>query len=144
MYLIIIYFVRNNLHFKKLIQLITQSFNWLIELLKKIMLTLGVSIDLSKGFDTVDHMILIKKLDYYGVKGRDLLWFKSYFNNSQQFITYNNSNTSFANISCGILQGWMQGPLLFLLYINDLPNASPVLYPVIYADGTNYSIPLII
>ena len=83
--------------------------------------------DLSKAFDIVDHVILIKKLDHYGVKGRNFLWFKSYLNNRRQFITHDNSNTSFANISCGVLQGSILGPLLFLLYINDLPNASPVL-----------------
>ena len=89
--------------------------------------TLGVFMDFSKAFDIVDHVILIKKLDHYGVKGRNLLWFKSYLNNRRQFITHDNSNTSFANISCGVLQGSILGPLLFLLHINDLPNASPVL-----------------
>ena len=93
--------------------------------------------DLSKASDTVDHVILIKKLDHYGVKGRNLLWFKSYLNNRRQFITYDNSNTSFATISCGVLQGSILGPLLFLLNINDLPNASPVLDAMMYADDTN-------
>ena len=93
--------------------------------------------DLSKAFDTVDHMILIKTLDHYSVKGRNLLWFKSFLNNRRQFIKQNNSNTSFANISCGIPQGSILGPLLFLLYINDLPNVSPVLDPIMYAEHTN-------
>ena len=92
--------------------------------------------DLPKVFDTVDCMILIEKLDYYGVNG-NLLQFKSYLNNRRQFITYDYSNTSFANISRGIPQGSILGPLLFLLYINDLPNTSPVLDPIIYADDTN-------
>ena len=90
-----------------------------------------------KAFDAVDHVILIKKIDRYGVKGRNLLWFKGYLNNHRQFITYDNSNMSFANISCGVPQESIFGPLLFLLYINDLPNASPVLDPIMYADGTN-------
>ena len=93
--------------------------------------------DLSKAFDKVDHVILIKKLDHYGVKGRKLLWFKNYLSNRRQFITYDNSNTPFANISCGAPQGSILSPLLFLLYINDLPNASPVLDPIMYADDTN-------
>ena len=90
-----------------------------------------------QGYLTVNHVILNKKLDHYGAKGRNLLWFKSYLNNRRQFITLNNSNTSFANILCGIPQGLILGSLLFLLYINDLPNASPVLDPTMYAEDTN-------
>ena len=60
--------------------------------------TLGVFMDLLKAFDTVYHVILVKKLDHYGVKGRNSLWLKSYLNTRRQFITHNNSNTSFANI----------------------------------------------
>ena len=99
--------------------------------------TLGIYIDFLKAFDTLDHVIVIKKLDHYGVKGRNLLWFKIYLNNCREFITYDNSSTSFANISCGVPQGSLLGPLLFFLYINDLPNASPVLDFVMYADDTN-------
>ena len=136
-YLTIIYFIRKSLNFKKIIQLITQLFNQLVRLaLAKNYFTLGVFMDLPKVFDTVDCMILIEKLDYYSVNG-NLLQFKSYLNNRRQFITYDYSNTSFANISRGIPQGSILGPLLFLLYINDLPNTSPVLDPIIYADDTN-------
>ena len=87
------------------------------------------------AFDAVDHVILIKKLDHKGVKGRNL-WFKNYLNNRRQFITQNNSNSSFAHISCGVFQGSILGPLLFLLYVNHLPNASSVLDPTMYADDT--------
>ena len=92
--------------------------------------------DLSKAFDTVDHLILIKKLDHYGVKERNLLCLKSYLTNHRQFITHNNSNMSFANISCDDPEVSILGPLLFLLYINDIPKASPVVDPM-YTDDAN-------
>ena len=93
--------------------------------------------DLSKAFDTVYHVILIKKLDHYGVKGRNLLWFKSYLNNRRKFIALNNSNTSFANIYCGVPPGSILGPLPFPLYVNNLSNTSSVLDSIMYADDTN-------
>ena len=71
--------------------------------------TLGIFIDLSKAFDTVDHKILISKLKNYGVRGNNLKWFESYLNNHKQFIAYNNKYTSFEKISCG-------GQLLDLYY----------------------------
>ena len=99
--------------------------------------TLGVFMDLSKALDTDDHVILIKKVDHCSVKGRNLVCFKSYLNNRRQFIAHNNSNTSFANISYGVPQRSILGPLLIFLYINNLPNASPVLDPIMYTDGRN-------
>ena len=88
------------------------------------------------AFDAVDYVILIKKLDPNGVKGRNLLWFKNYLNNRRQFIKHNNLNSSFADISCGVFQGSILVPLLFLLYVNHYPNASSVLDPIMYADDT--------
>ena len=99
--------------------------------------TLGVFIDLSKAFDTVNHSVLIKKLQMYGVRGVNLAWFCSYLANRKQYISLGHDRkTGTQNILCGVPQGSILGPLLFLLYVNDLPNSS-VLEPIIFADDTN-------
>ena len=99
--------------------------------------TLGVSIDLSKTFDTVDHEILLKKLELYGVKGTVLNWFKSYLTNRKQYIEIENQKTDCLNIKCGVPQRSILGPLLFLIYVNDLSYSSGLLEPIMFADDTN-------
>ena len=92
--------------------------------------TLGIFIDLSKAFDTVDHNILLKKINKYGIKGSTYDWFLSYLSNRKQCVNINKeTNSPYLNITCGVPQGSILGPLLFLLYVNDFSKASPILSP---------------
>ena len=102
--------------------------------------TLGVINDFSKAFDTVDHSILLKKLKLYGITDKNLAWFQSYLSNRKQYIEIGeNSKTDPKYVTCGILLGFILAPLLFLVYVNDLPNVSRLLDPIMFVDDTNLS-----
>lgn len=116
----------------------------LIELFDKLSLsfdtkefTIGIFIDLSKAFDTVNHEILLKKLYHYGIRGIPYFWFKSYLSNRKQFVQLNDTSSSPGLITCGVPQGSILGPLLFLLYINDISNCTNILNFTLFADDTS-------
>ena len=95
-----------------------------------------VLIDLHKAFDTFDHQILLKKMKYLGFSKNTISWFKSYLCERKFQISINTSYSSPANLLCGVPQGSILGPLLFLLYINGLPQAF-VSDSLLYADDTD-------
>ena len=101
------------------------------------MFTCGVFIDLEKAFDTVNHKILLSKLEYYGIRGVANSWFKSYLFDRHQTVRINGENSVSSVITCGVPQGSILGPLLFLLYINDMYHSVKKSTIYHFADDTN-------
>ena len=101
--------------------------------------------DLKKAFDTVNHDILMKKLECYGIRGKLFNWLKSYLENRNQYVHYNGYDSDKKVVTHGVPQGSILGPLLFILYINDFSRSSDLLFSILFADdtsvfieGTNY------
>ena len=99
--------------------------------------SIGVFLDMSKAFDTLNLDILFEKLNWYGIRGKALDWFKSYLCNRKQYVSFAGCCSSDHPISHGVPQGSILGPLLFLIYINDLPNALTYTKPILFADDSN-------
>jgi endonuclease/exonuclease/phosphatase (EEP) superfamily protein YafD len=106
------------------------------------LLPLTLFLDLSKAFDTLDHNILLQKLEYYGISGTENCWFKSYLTNRQQFCVFDNVTSDLLSLDTGVPQGSILGPLLFLIYVNDINYASDFFDMILYADDTTLITPL--
>ena len=100
-------------------------------------ITMGIFLDLQKAFDTVNYNVLLKKLELYGVRGIVLKWFSSYLSNRKQYTVLQNYQSTLESVTCGVPQGSVLGPLLFLIYVNDIQYVVTNAKIKLFADDTN-------
>ena len=119
--------------------LIKSTDDWISNIDSK-KLNLTLFLDLEKPFDTVNHKILLDKLETYGVKETELMWFRSYLNERKQFCSVNGQNSKSMKVLCGIPQGSCLGPLLFIICLNDFEDFLQFSSTSMYADDTHTTI----
>ena len=100
--------------------------------------TVGVFLDLSKAFDSVNHDILLKKLNSIGIRGLQYNWFESYLKCRHQYVSIGSNTSAYTPIKCGVPQGSILSPLLFLIFMNDISNVSKIIRTVLFADDTTF------
>ena len=93
-------------------------------------------IDLKKTFDTIAHRILLRKMYSYGIRGSILKWMESYLTDRIQYVVFDGKVSETRDIKCGVPQGSILGPLLFIISVNNICNVSPMLFKILYVDGT--------
>ena len=98
---------------------------------------IGIFIALSKACDTVDHKLLLRKMEHYGTRGNVLLWFTSYLSYRTRYVSLNHTNSETLPVTCGMHQGSIFGPILLILFINGIVNASQLAEIIMFADDTN-------
>ena len=98
--------------------------------------TVGIFMDLSKAFDTIDHNILLAKLYHYGFRGVSQKWFENYLTSRKQFVSYYSGKAGNEDVQCGVPQGSILGPLLFIMYMNDICYTLKLLKTMLFADDT--------
>ena len=110
---------------------------WIRVDIDKRRIPLSVFLDLSKAFDTLDHSVLLRKLNFYGISGIPLQWFSSYLTNRQQFVDFDGTFSNVTISNTGVPQGSILGPLLFIIHMNDIHEASENFHAILYADDTS-------
>ena len=113
-----------------------QLIDSIYEYLDKGKIPFPIFLDLSKAFDTIDHYILLHKLNHYGFINSSLAWFKSYLTGRSQYVVIDDITSNRSLIITGVPQGSVLGPLLFLIYINDMHKATDKFKYILFADDT--------
>ena len=99
-------------------------------------ITVAIFVDLCKAFDTVNHNILLKKMDLYGIRGKNLQWINGYLSDRKQCVVANNISSSVETVKCGVPQGSVIGPLMFLVYVNDMEKYCNNVEAKLFSDDT--------